>query len=222
MSDKILKYCFMIDSTGSMQNSLTAAYEQVINMASDSKRVSGLDVEIAAICFRDPIDSPDDVHEYHNFTSNIDDIKQFLSKQTAIGGGDTPEDWVGAFNILFEKLDWGSDENVKCLTIIADAPPHGKVFSADDKYPDEGSKLIQRIKNLVDRNITVKLIAINSNPVHSMAIFQEFYKNFGGKICDVNEINLRNVPERSRSKVIGQNIRKQSESFTFIASQITD
>lgn len=219
MSNKILKYCFMIDSTGSMQNSINAAYEQVINMASDSKRVSGLDVEVAAICYRDPVDSPKDVHEYHDFTSNIDDIKHFLSKQKAMGGRDRPEDWVGAFNILLEKLNWGNDNNVKCLTIIADAPPHGKTFCPFDKYPEEGPKLIQQIKSLAERNITVKLIAINSEPVHSMNIFSEFYKNFGGQICDVSVINLYEVPERSKVEFIGHSIRKHSETLSLLASQ---
>ena len=52
-----------------------------------------------------------------------------------------------------------------------------------------------------------------------MTIFQEFYKNFGGKICDINEINLHKIPVHSKSKVIGENIREHSRTLSLLASQ---
>ena len=210
-----LKYCFMIDSTGSMKESIQAAYEECINLAEDAKRISGMNVEFSVICFRDPVDKPgDDVHDFIKFTDDIDDVKRFLGTQKAKGGGDGPEDWVGAFDIMFNKLNWGSECDTKCLTIIADAPPHGTVFANQDKYPDEGPKLIEHIKTLVNRKISVKLMSINRYGTQAMEIFKQFYTSFGGEVCDLKEIGIKNLPKGTDIvRTISNSIRQCSNDL---------
>ena len=212
----------MIDSTGSMADSIKAAYEECINMASDAARISEMNVEFSVICYRDPVDQPrTDIHEYHNFTGDIEQIKLFLGKQKAYGGGDIPEDWVGAFDILFNKLSWGDSENTtRCLTIIADAPPHGSTFAGpEDIYPEESRKLISYIKKLVEENISVKMISIDTDSLHAMNIFKDFYNNFGGTICDVKEIGMKTLRDSKRVKELGKCIRSQSNSLVMASLQ---
>lgn len=219
---RTLKYCFMIDSTGSMSDSITAAYEECINLASDAARISEMNVEFSVICYRDPVDQPrHDIHEYHDFTSNIEEIKQFLGKQKAYGGGDIAEDWVGAFDILFNNLSWGNINNTtRCLTIIADAPPHGSTFAGpEDVYPDESGKLISHIKKLVEENISVKMISVDTESLHAMNIFKDFYNSFGGTICDIKEIGIKTLKGIVRIRELSECIRAQSNSLVLTASQ---
>jgi hypothetical protein len=45
-----------------------------------------VEVRFACICYRDPIDSPGDKHEFMNFSSNVEVLKEFLNPIIATGG----------------------------------------------------------------------------------------------------------------------------------------
>ena len=49
----------------------------------------------------------------------------------AYGGGDCPEDWVGAYNILLNEIKWRKDSK-KLVFHLADAGAHGLEFSEND------------------------------------------------------------------------------------------
>jgi hypothetical protein len=40
----------------------------------------------ACICYRDPVDSPSDYHDYMDFSSDINSLKSFLGRVNAMGG----------------------------------------------------------------------------------------------------------------------------------------
>lgn len=67
------------------------------------------------------------------FSSDVNKCEKFLNLLEADGGGDTPEDMAGAFNLALEQ-DWISQ--CKYAILIADAPCHGKQYhDHDDTYP---------------------------------------------------------------------------------------
>lgn len=93
-------------------------------------------VRVAFVGFRDFVDG-DDIFSVHDFTSDIGAIKHFISDQQASGGGDVPEDVVGAMHQVLQ-LSW-CPGSVRLVTIIADAPTHGRNYHSrdmSDDYPD--------------------------------------------------------------------------------------
>ena len=69
-----------------------------------------------------------------DFTNNLSDIKAFISKQSASGGNDLPEDVQGGFHKGL-GMNWKSD-SIKSIFHIADAPGHGKdICDYWDRYP---------------------------------------------------------------------------------------
>jgi hypothetical protein len=100
-----------------------------------------------------------------DFTEDIEDIKQFISKVTANGGGDFPEDVQGGFDKAL-KLKW--DENsVKTAFHIFDAPGHGRdICDKGDSYPagsPEGFKIQDQMKEFAERRITFTAVKVNES-----------------------------------------------------------
>ena len=58
------------------------------------------------------------------FSDNIDEVKTYISKVSAIGGDDIPEDMQGGLKLCL--LQGWTEEAIKRVVIITDAPPHGK------------------------------------------------------------------------------------------------
>lgn len=58
-----------------------------------------------------------------DFTTNIDEIKTFIGKQVATGGGDEAEDVIYA---LENGLKLSFSKGLICSYFIGDAPCHGK------------------------------------------------------------------------------------------------
>ena len=58
------------------------------------------------------------------FSDKIDEVKTYISKVCAIGGNDLPEDMQGGLKLCLLQ-DW-TEEAIKRVVIITDAPPHGK------------------------------------------------------------------------------------------------
>ena len=69
-----------------------------------------------------------------DFTENLDVVKVFISKQSASGGNDMPEDVQGGFHKAL-GMDWESN-SIKSVFHIADAPGHGSdICDGHDRYP---------------------------------------------------------------------------------------
>ena len=143
---------FLVDATGSMQTYITSAKEETKNI---SKELTNLYPEkyfkYGYIFYRDPIDSPSDFHEVINLTDDVNSLPEKIGKIKSIGGGDLPEDWAGAYKIINERISWRQGEKV--IIHIADAGAHGKLFTLNDKYPNEEGKLIQELEKCAFKKI---------------------------------------------------------------------
>ena len=72
---------------------------------------------------------------------------------SATGGGDIPEDWVGAYKLANEKISWRN--GMKVIIHLADAGAHGKLFTKSDKYPEEEKKLIYELDRCAEKGIKI-------------------------------------------------------------------
>ena len=128
---------YMIDATGSMGNYLEAAKDQCINISNELKsKFNNYNFQFGGIFYRDPIDSKNDKNEMFDLTSNVPELKIFISQMKATGGGDFAEDWVGGYDLAINKIKWRN--GIRLIIHICDADAHGKEYTAKgDNHPNE-------------------------------------------------------------------------------------
>ncbi len=182
---------FMIDATGSMGGSLNMATKYCIDIWNNLKvKMPGVTFKFGGIFYRDPIDSTGDRNDYINLTDNIESFKSFVSTMRPTGGGDTPEDWVGAYNIALNKISWR--KGVKCIIHIADAGAHGTNYSPGDRHPNEGPKLDSLIPQCVNKDFQIIAFNIGSSAINSFNVFKRNYESYGGKKYVIQKFDQNN------------------------------
>ena len=143
---------YLIDATGSMSSYITAAKEETKNIASQLKNIyPDMKFKYGYIFYRDPIDSKSDIHEIIDLTDDINSLSEKIGKIEAMGGGDLPEDWVGAYKLANEKINWRNGNKV--IIHLTDAGAHGKLFTPNDNYPEEEKKLIDKIEKCAKKKL---------------------------------------------------------------------
>lgn len=118
---KKMDVLFIIDATDSMAKTIQAAHDKAEDLAFDlnvTNRTASF--KFACICYRDPVDSPSDEHQVFDFDPEIENLATFLEDVKASGGGDGPEDYVGALNKAFDELSWRDDDDDKDGKIVED------------------------------------------------------------------------------------------------------
>ncbi|WAO84773.1 Hypothetical protein NCS54_00199700 [Fusarium falciforme] len=166
---------FLMDTTGSMYSYIKAARDQVKRIMDDITKAffNEAEVRIAVVGYKDHADKPN--IQFLDFTTSIDDVRSFIDKFTASGGGDAPEDVLGGID---QAINATWKNQTRCIIHIADAPAHGRIFhdfsdSADD-YPEPGSephRLTYQplFKKMIDMNINYALLRIK-NATDRMAL----------------------------------------------------
>lgn len=173
---------FLIDTTSSMWNHIEAAKEQVrsIVKAIENTFYNEADVRIAVVGYKDHTDSP---HiQFLDFTPSTDQVRSFLDKLEATGGGDTPEDVLGGIK---QALDATWSQQTRCIIHIADAPPHGRTNHdlhgvCDDRYPEAGTEphgftYEPLLQQMVDLKINYALLRITEYTDRMALNFSKVY-----------------------------------------------
>lgn len=136
------------------------------------------DLSLAAIFYRDPIDSSYDKHEIFDFDKNAINFRNFVEDIYADGGADGPEDWAGGFNIA-KNLSWEND-SFKFIVHIADAPAHGLDWVGGyDSYPEEGNKTDEIITYFAKNNFSIAGFKVYDYPNYSYKRAQKIYRDNG-------------------------------------------
>ena len=173
---KAFDVIYLVDATGSMSGSIENVKIYCVDIAKLLKNQMMLyDFQFGAVVYRDPIDSKEDKNECHDLTSNTVDVQEFVKTIKATGGGDTPEDWVGGYQLVLYKMKW-RDGN-KLIIHIADAGAHGVEYSENDKYEAQGPILDDYIKECSKRKINIVSFQIGSEPKKSFMRIKELYNN---------------------------------------------
>ena len=145
------------------------------------------DFKFGAVFYRDPIDSHSDSNDCYPFTSETVGLQNWVRGMSATGGGDTPEDWVGGYNIALNNMSWRSGNRL--IIHIADAGAHGTDYTSGDKYPSEGPKLDNYIRECAKRNITIVAFKIGSEPQKSFDRSKYLYNNMGKSNYKIQEFD---------------------------------
>ncbi len=155
-SEKI-DICFVVDTTGSMSDDIAAVRDNLFRIVDKIIEARPeLQIRFALVSYRDhPPEEKSYVTKLHDFTPNVKEIHKFISNLHAKGGGDGPEAVADGLHVANEKLNWASDA-YKVLTLIGDAPPHGRKYSntKNDHWPDgcpKGLDPIDEVKKLSER-----------------------------------------------------------------------
>ncbi|RUS14259.1 hypothetical protein BC937DRAFT_94097 [Endogone sp. FLAS-F59071] len=125
---------YLLDCTGSMKPWIQEAANKVVDVAQlISQKLIGYKIRFGFLGYRDFHDGADRFTDLP-FTDNILQLKAKLEGTYAMGGGDGPEDVLGALAKV-TRLPWAA--RTRILYHFADAPSHFKQFNDDvvDDYP---------------------------------------------------------------------------------------
>ena len=170
---------FLVDATGSMSSYITAAKEETKNISDQLRKLYPEKMfKYGYIFYRDPIDSHSDKHEFIDLTDDVNSLPEKIGKISATGGGDAPEDWVGAYKLANEKISWRN--GTKVIMHLTDAGAHGKLFTSYDKYPEEESKLIVELEKCAQKGIKIFGYTIDEECQQSFNECSRIYRSKGG------------------------------------------
>lgn len=177
----IADHLFIIDATGSMSSTLKTTHQKAKEIAIQLRdEFPDIQFRFACICYRDPVDRPAEKHEFLQFEKDIEKLVTFLEPIQAMGGGDGPEDFVGAFKIALD-LNW-SECSSKSITLFADAPPHGKLFCGFVNHEDQTQPLIELLKETAKREISLSILSLNKGMDPAKPEFERIFKEEGGQL----------------------------------------
>ena len=162
-----------------MSSYITATKEETKNILYELRKLYPEKMfKYGYIFYRDPIDSPNDKHEVIDLTDNVNSFPEKIGKIQAEGGGDIPEDWVGAYKLANEKISWRN--GIKVIMHLADAGAHGKLFTLNDKYPEEEAKLITELEKCAEKKIKIFGYVIDDKSQNSFNECSKIYRSKGG------------------------------------------
>ena len=185
VSEKVFDLLFVIDATGSMSSYIKAAKDETENISKELRNLyPEYHFQYGYVFYRDPIDSHDDIHEIIDLTDQVNTLPGKIKKIRAYGGGDLPEDWVGGYKLVNEKINWRN--GVKVIIHLADAGAHGKEFTLSDKYPEESEKLKTELLKCCQKGIKIFGYVITDDARNSFTQCQNYYRSNGGsyEICE--------------------------------------
>jgi hypothetical protein len=98
---------FIVDATGSMAAYITTAIANCGNIIERINLLYGHEKKFkyGGIFYRDPIDVRSDKHYFIQMCSDKNEIISSIKNVTAVGGGDEPEDWNGAYEIAINQIN---------------------------------------------------------------------------------------------------------------------
>jgi hypothetical protein len=176
---------FLIDATGSMSASIKTAHDRATIIANQLRKQSpDVDFTFGSVCYRDPVDVQSDEHQVHGLDGNIETLVAFFETVRASGGGDCPEDWVGAYELALNEINWR--EGGKTIIHMADAPAHGSIFGGPG-HEEEAQKLPPLIVQLAKRQIVISAMDISGGGSASFAKCKQIYDEAQGPGYDIQQ-----------------------------------
>jgi len=118
-----LDLLFLMDATGSMGDEIAKLKASMADVADEIARLpEEPNVRYGLVAYRDLGDSY--VVQNSDFTANLGRFQRSLSGLRADGGGDEPESLNEALNTAVHGMSWRSQDTVRMVVLVADAPPH--------------------------------------------------------------------------------------------------
>ena len=179
---------YLLDATGSMGSYLAAARDQCINISNQLKvELPEFDFNFGAVFYRDPVDCPGEKNHVYQLTNDVEKLKSQIGSERATGGGDGPEDWVGAYDQALDNIAWRN--GTRLIIHIADAPAHGSEWCNKNNHNEENPKLYPKIQKCIDKNIKIIAFQIGDYPKPSFSKFKNEYESKGGVLYKIKVFN---------------------------------
>ena len=194
------------DCTGSMSAWMTRAKETLNAIIENvQKAYIGLHIRVSFIGYRDFCDGAKQF-AILPFTEDISAVKSFINSQPATGGGDMPEDAVGAF-MKVDELDW--EAKTRVAFFICDAPAHGRQYHNEtdlyDTKPNghpSGTTLEQTMLQLVQLQVHLTCIKLTKHTDKMFEVMANTYNNdeFTLELTDMDQSKLKGVSKEDIDK----------------------
>ncbi|CAF1361600.1 unnamed protein product [Adineta steineri] len=197
-SNVTVDICFCLDITGSMSRWLSQTKVQMKVIITEIKRQINekypslkLKLNFAIVGYRDITDNPQ--YETLNFTHDENEVVTFLDKLKAKGGGDCPEDVLGALDKCISLPNW-SGSNARFIVLITDAPGHGSDLNDDenDKFKNGTGLTVDKIfKRLLEKDKEIDLMFCCIKPEYTKKMenaFRQQYQGSEGRTLSVIEL----------------------------------
>ena len=211
--EKTMDVMFVIDATGSMSATIQAAHDRASQIAVDLRvKDPDIDFRFGSVCYRDPIDCPNDEHQFLDLTDNIDFLVQFFELVPAEGGGDGPEDVYGALKITLERTSWRN--GLKTIIFIADAPAHGHRYCGYPNHEDQNDLLAPLLKRIADAGIAFTGMSIDRGCDECLAKMKEDYLQGDGPDFVIEKIDLLNRSHATEKVLIGGEADSDDEELS--------
>ena len=179
--DTTLDLMFIMDLTGSMGVWLEEAQKSIKDIIEEiTDNNPGSKIRISFIGYKDFKDENEErVYNSKEFTEDINEINEFISGLDCFGGGDIPEDIVGALKLAL-NMKWES--NAKYAILVCDAPCHGKQYHniSLDKFENgdpSGTTLEEVMKQFYEKGITFYCLEIDSSTEKMFKIMKDVYND---------------------------------------------
>ncbi len=118
---KTVDVAFVLDTTGSMSEEITAV-KATIQRVAQSLSNDQTQVRIGMVEYKDRSDAF--VTKAYPFTTDLAGFSRKVASISAGGGGDTPEDMNAGLHAALDELQWSDQSVARMAFVIADAPPH--------------------------------------------------------------------------------------------------
>ena len=179
LSNNSFDIVYLIDTTGGMGKCLGYLAENLLDIFCRLLiKFPKYDFQFGAVAYKDPIDAPYEKNEFFSLTSDVQELSSSLRQIHIGGGGDFPEDWIGAYALALKKMSWRKGR--KIIIHITDAPAHGQKWCEYDRYPEEGPKLSAIIKRCIKQKIGIIACPIAKDAELCFSKFKIEYLNENG------------------------------------------
>lgn len=146
ITKRSLDLAFVVDATGSMGDEISYLQSELLDVLKKvESNLKNTTVRYGSVFYRDQGDEY--VTRKFDFSDHAEELVDFIKKQNADGGGDTPEAVVEAMQVSIDELKWSNENSAKIIFLILDAPPH--------RSDENISKLYEKIKLAAKKGITV-------------------------------------------------------------------
>ncbi|MDP9955593.1 hypothetical protein J2X97_001230 [Epilithonimonas hungarica] len=160
-----LDLVFVVDATGSMGDEINYLKSELLDVLEKvESNLKNTNVRYGSVFYRDNGDEY--VTRKFDFSNNAENLINFIKKQDADGGGDTPEAVVEAMESSIDGLDWSNENSTKIMFLLLDAPPHLSDGNIE--------KLYQKIKSASEKGITIIPIAASDTDKQTEYLMRTF------------------------------------------------
>jgi hypothetical protein len=201
--DHLFDVVYLCDATGSMQKYISAAKSQCFRISDQLERdLPEFRFQFGAVFYRDPIDSPSDKHEVFPLSNLPERLESQIATIQASGGGDGPEDWVGAYRLVLDEISWRGGQQL--IIHLADAPPHRERYYGTPNHESESPRLAPLIKQCAARGIKIVAMPIQGKWTENSFIrCQADYVMANGPLYEIHPFGKgEDIPNLFKSNVI--------------------